>query len=151
MIRCSSVWRVFVFTVGMLPLVGMGCSDSVEGGGGGEGAGLCEGVACNDDISCTVDACDPSDGVCDYTPAADGTECLVLLEPGGQVIGFCISGSCTVGGCNDFGCEDAVCRFDGVCNPSDGRCDYTFVANGTPCGSRGASCRDGFCSVESDF
>ena len=40
-----------------------------------EDAMLCEGVECNDDNECTEDACDPTDGMCDFTPKPYGTPC----------------------------------------------------------------------------
>ena len=52
-----------------------------------EDAMLCEVVECNDDNECSEDACDPTDGMCNFTPEPDGTAC----SDGG---GTCIAGVC---------------------------------------------------------
>jgi hypothetical protein len=50
---------------------------------------FCELVECDDDSECTIDACDPVGGKCDYTPVEDGT--------------FCQEGLCVAGGCEPIG------------------------------------------------
>jgi hypothetical protein len=48
---------------------------STVGCGPEAGVMLCEGVSCEDTECRTDGVCDASDGMCDYTPVADGTEC----------------------------------------------------------------------------
>jgi hypothetical protein len=48
--------------------------------------GLCDGVDCDDQNECTDDVCDPATGLCESTPAEDGTACSV---------GTCQAGVCT--------------------------------------------------------
>lgn len=102
-----------VCALGMVPLVG--CSETAgdggsggsagsggEGGIGGEGGSagmggggaggtdLCEGVIC-EEIECKTDGvCDPSDGMCDFSPEPDDTPCR-------DGAGTCLLGVC--GGC----------------------------------------------------
>jgi hypothetical protein len=52
-----------------------------------EDAMLCEAVECNDDNECSEDACDPTDGMCYFTPKPDDTPCS-----DGE--GTCLAGVC---------------------------------------------------------
>jgi hypothetical protein len=59
--------------------------------------------------------------------------------------------------CEGVTCEDTECKIDGVCDPSNGMCDYTSVADGTPCtrgtvvGSEPGECLNGVCAREGTF
>ncbi|MGB5523842.1 MAG: right-handed parallel beta-helix repeat-containing protein [Polyangiales bacterium] len=117
---------------------------STVGCGREVGVMLCEGVSCEDTECRTDGVCDVSDGMCDYTPVADGTEC-----GGGQFAppGFCVAGECratceTVQECDDLN----DCTAD-ACTPIDGGavCDNTPVADGTTCA--GGMCQAGACAL----
>ena len=108
-----------------------------------EDAMLCSGVACNDGNPCTDDACDPMDGMCDFTTTTDGTSCDLMGLPG-----TCDAGTC-LGLCTGVLCDDSnECTSD-ACDPSDGTCDYTPVSNGLACTSEGSPglCYEGACST----
>ena len=66
---------------------GMG---GVGGDGGTGGSDLCEGIICEDTECETDGVCDPSDGMCDFTPKPDDTPCR-------DGAGTCLAGVC--GGC----------------------------------------------------
>jgi hypothetical protein len=51
--------------------------------------------------------------------------------------------------CEDVTCEDTECKIDGVCDASDGMCDYTSVADGTACSN--GECLDGVCAPVGAF
>ena len=51
--------------------------------------------------------------------------------------------------CQGVTCEDNECRSDGVCETSDGVCDYTLVADGTACTD--GECLDGVGAPEGAF
>ena len=53
--------------------------------------GFCEGVDCDDENVCTIDACNVADGECVYTNEADGTTCDALGLPGECVTGACVA------------------------------------------------------------
>lgn len=55
---------------------------------------------------------------------------------------MCVSGECEAAAlCEGVTCEDTECRTNGMCDPNDGKCDYTLVENGTACS--GGACLDG--------
>jgi hypothetical protein len=115
--------------------------------------------ACDDDDACTVDTCDSADGSCEYVPvecdddnsctmnrcdSVDGT-CQYPPVPNtprmecdyGDLPGLCLNGEC-VGACDvPDPCRELDC-YVAVCDPTDGRCDYTPAEEGTPCGEQGA-------------
>ena len=62
------------------------------------------------------------------------------------------SGSGGFGGsdlCQGVTCDDTGCKIDGICDASDGVCDYTLVADGTACTD--GECLDGVCAPEGAF
>ena len=46
--------------------------------------------------------------------------------------------------CAGVSCADTECKTDGSCDASDSVCDYTPIADGTPCSE--GECRDGACA-----
>jgi hypothetical protein len=121
-----------------------GCSDENGGGGTGGSGGtggthLCEGVVCDDgEPFCTVDVCNPEDGMCVYTPVEDGTSCV---DSG--IEGTCLDGVCKEchidADCNDYkDCTNSC--FDGICD------EPVAVQDGTPCA--GGMCGSGECILE---
>jgi cysteine-rich repeat protein len=99
------------------------------GGGICQDAMLCQGVNCNDNNTCTVDACDPLDGLCDNTPVPDGTSCNF-----GGLPGLCTSGLCEDAMlCQGVVCNDANDCTGDSCDPQDGLCDFTPEPAGTAC------------------
>ena len=97
--------RYFVGLVCVLALGVMGCSEGAND--------VCEGVVCEDTECRSGGLCDPSNGVCDFTPVADGTAC-------GDDKGTCQQGSCQVA-CTEQGIRDAITAGVGP---------YTFDCNG---------------------
>jgi len=100
---------------------------------------LCDGVTCEDDGNeCTEVACNPSNGACEATSVADGTECDG---------GICIAGQCVA----SDPCEGVVCDDTGnectvaACNPASGLCETANVADGTECDSGAGTCMAGEC------
>ena len=98
-----------VCALGMMPLVG--CSETTGDGGSGGTAGdggsggmpECQSPEdCNDANDCTEGTC--ADGMCEYTPLADGTTCDQSNE---CTTGMCASGECdTTPVADDTACGD---------------------------------------------
>jgi hypothetical protein len=112
----------------------------VEGGGVGicdsgvcVPSDLCEGVDCDDQNECTVDACNPSDGSCTNT-----------ADPGASCDGG--AGTCDAAGvcqpndlCSGVDCDDQnECTID-VCDPADGSCSNT-PDDGASCDGGAGTC-----------
>ena len=103
----------------------------------------CSGVDCDDGNECTVDACDPTDGLCANDPVADGSACDF-----GGLPGVCIAGLCQEDVCAGVDCNDGnECTAD-VCDSTAGTCTNDPVANGTSCDFVGLAgvCVDGACA-----
>lgn len=94
-------------------------------------------------------------GVCDADDYCDGvsTSCYDTYQPDGTACDdgdLCTtSDSCSGNGVCDGGvpvnCDDNnVCTIES-CNPSSG-CEYSFVADTTPCGPSGEVCQSGICA-----
>jgi len=130
------------------------------------GENLCEDVVCEDADSCTDDACDYVDGICDFTPvvcddndmctedtcdpedgckftaAEDGTECFNDL--GSPPFGVCEAGVC-VAPCDPTSEQLLRCPIGPLehlfcCPGSDtcrDDCDVSCVANVCPCDELG--------------
>ena len=93
--------------VGCSETAGTGGSDGDGGSGGTGGADLCEGVTCQDTECKTDGVCNPSDGMCDFTLAEDGTVCID---------GECLGGVCAPVGafpCTEQGIVDAIAEGGG--------------------------------------
>jgi len=117
-----------VCALGVVPLVG--CSENGGGGGsggtGGMGGGGTGGVPgcqspedCDDSNDCTRNAC--ADGMCEYTPLADGTACDQNNE-------------CTTGMCADGECDTAPVQDGNPCGRE------------TPDGEPRGGCYGGLCN-----
>jgi hypothetical protein len=101
--------------VGCSETAGTGGSDGDGGSGGTGGADLCEGVTCQDTECKTDGVCNPSDGMCDFTLAEDGTVCTD---------GECLGGVCAPVGafpCTEQGIRDAI---------AEGGGPHTFACDG---------------------
>jgi hypothetical protein len=107
---------------------------------------LCAAVACDDGNECTIDACNPLDGQCDFTPVSSPVPCDFQGGPG----------VCDAGRCIDAGlCDDALARCDDDnectvdrCDPADGKCSSTAQdADGTACGAGLGVCGSGACEI----
>ncbi|MGB5809944.1 MAG: hypothetical protein WBG86_05400, partial [Polyangiales bacterium] len=106
-------------------------------------AALCQGVTCDDGNECTSDACDPTDGQCGTTNVTDGTGCDF-----GGLPGICNSGSCEDAMlCEGVNCNDGNPCTDDACDPIDGQCVNTNVADDTACdfGGNPGLCEAGVC------
>lgn len=92
---------------------------------------------CDDDNSCTTDACDPATG-CERTPLENGASCS---DDNACTQGdACIRGTCIGGAAVD--CADTNPCTDGTCDPVMG-CMQTPVPNGSTCaGSSPCTTRD---------
>jgi len=100
---------------------------------------------CDDNNECTDDRCDYANGTCVNNPVADNTQCDFHGLPG-----LCISGRCEDAElCEGVTCDDTECKIDGVCDASDGMCDYTLVDDGTACAE--GECLDGVCAPVGAF
>jgi hypothetical protein len=103
----------------------------------------CEGVECNDQNSCTDDACDSDSGECRYIAVPDEAPCDFDGFPG-----LCKSGVCEDAGlCEGVDCNDEnACTHD-ACIRTTGKCSYSAVAEDTPCSFGGLPglCRSGEC------
>jgi hypothetical protein len=120
-------------SLGILPLIGCGDPQPVQ----------CEMAAdCNDGNDCTADLCDPSSKTCSHGPAVDGTKCNF-----GGLAGVCASGECEEDRCDGVDCNDDNECTDDACEPSDGSCKNTPVADDTECDFEGAPglCKAGTC------
>jgi len=118
-----------VCALGVTPLVG--CSETTGDGGSGGSAGTggsggtggmpeCQNPEdCDDGQECTADVC--ADGMCEYTPLADGTACDESNE--------CTTGMCASGQCHTTAVQDG--------SPCAGE-----TLNGNPRGG----CYGGFCN-----
>ena len=162
---------VFIFLNDVGAADGTGCFDGNACTTGDTcSGGTCVGgpaSSCDDDDSCTNDACDPSSG-CVHTPAcADGNACTAdLCDP-------------TTGcdyelvNCDDFdhcngpeSCDPATgcvslapvvcappgaCQMAGICDPATGSCSYGTKPNGAACDDGNPStspdtCQNGSCA-----
>jgi len=140
-----------VCALGVTPLVG--CSETTGDGGsggsagtGGSGGGGTGGMPecqnpedCDDGQECTADVC--ADGMCEYTPLADGTACDESNE---CTTGMCASGECDttpvldgtvcgngVGTCQTGICSNVACTEQGIRDAiAAGGGPYTFDCNG---------------------
>jgi cysteine-rich repeat protein len=104
---------------------------------------LCQGVNCDDSNECTDDACDPLNGQCGNDPVPDGTGCNFVGFPG-----LCMSGVCQDAMlCQGVNCDDSNQCTDDACDPEDGSCGSTPVADGTACdfGGLPGICGGGTC------
>jgi len=103
----------------------------------------CDGIMCDDGKVCTSDACDPLNGQCESTPVADGTACDF-----GGLPGICQGGLCQDAMlCQGVVCDDGeACTMD-ACDPLNGQCGNTPVADGTACdfGGLPGLCQAGAC------
>ena len=122
---------------------GAGGGTGTGGAGGVGGRVLCADVDCDDQNECTIDACDPLDGECDYTNVTAGMTCDF-----GELPGVCNAGACE----DAMLCADVVCDDDNectsdACDPMDGSCDFTTVVDGTSCdfGGLPGTCNSGAC------
>ena len=109
-----------------------------------EPAGLCAGVDCDDDNDCTIDTCNPVDGLCQHRAAPDDAPCDFDGMPG-----VCFKGRCEDAMlCLGVNCDDEnECTLDS-CDPQSGLCDHQAVGNGTPCADDRGSCEQGQCAAE---
>ena len=96
---------------------------------------------CDDGNPCTTDTCNPTTGLCQSTPAPDGTSCD---DHNACTVGnVCTNGACgTPVVCNDGN----ACTTD-VCNPVTGACTSTPLAcdDGNPCTIDTCSAATGGC------
>ena len=84
---------------------------------------------CDDNNSCTTEACDPVAGRCVVTPVANGTNCS---DRNGCTTGdTCQAGQCV----GDFVtcAPPGECQRVGTCNPGTGLCDYPLVEGCIEC------------------
>jgi len=96
---------------------------------------------CNDGNPCTVDACDAATGVCSYTNVPDATSCADGTVCNGNEV--CTVGVCQIG--TPLICVDGnECTTDS-CDSALG-CQFSPVADGTPCNSGMGTCTLGVCS-----
>ena len=129
---------------------GSACSD----GNACNGAETCQGGACqggtapscDDGNPCTVDSCDPVQG-CKAVNAFDGTSCSDGNACNGAET--CRAGVCSAG--TPLKCDDHnVCTAD-VCNPANGTCSFSNLADGAPCPDGnlcdGQTCNAGVCTA----
>jgi hypothetical protein len=104
-------------------------------------------MVCTDGNDCTVDSCIPALGLCNFppvpddTPCDDGDECTLTDS---CQSGFCL-GTALVE-CNDVN----DCTVD-TCNSVTGLCEFTPVADDTPCDdgdacTRRDTCQGGTCT-----
>ncbi|MEM8609940.1 MAG: hypothetical protein AAGF92_22800, partial [Myxococcota bacterium] len=114
-----------------------------------DAAGTCSFVGCVADGDCSslageceVGLCDLTCGVCGTGPAPDGSTCDVGLGAGS---GLCQSGVC-LAACDQVVCPaiDVPC-VTSACNPSDGTCQPTLVADGVACDPPGGGAGTGVC------
>jgi hypothetical protein len=124
-----------VCALGLMPLVG--CSEtSGDGGSGGTGgdggtggAAECQNPEdCDDREECTTNDC--SEGVCEYTPVAEGTACDESNE---CAVGQCASGACELTPVSD----DTACGDDaGTCQQGSCRvaCDEQGIRDAIAAG-----------------
>ena len=100
----------------------------------------CLGNPCDDGDDCTLDTCDPVTGACSNTPATNGTQCTVGMDPGS-----CQDGAC-LGLCEGVDCSSGnECIADGSCVPQTGSCSNSSnLARDTPC-SNGVCDGEGAC------
>ncbi len=91
---------------------------------------------CNDDNSCTVDACDPKTGICLSNPVPlEGKPCAdKSLCTSGEA---CQAGACVAAADKDCG-DDVPCTLDG-CDADTGICTHKALPDGAPC-SDGSLC-----------
>lgn len=100
---------------------------------------------CDDDNSCTTDACDPQTG-CERTPLDNGAGCS---DDNACTQGdACIRGTCVGGQAVD--CTDTNPCTDGTCDPTLG-CKQTNLPNGTGCAGSSPcttldTCQQGVCT-----
>jgi EGF domain-containing protein len=111
--------------------------------------GACKGTAkdCDDDNICTLDSCDPASG-CKHngdsitTVGCSADKCGTGWKCAGDAAGTCVADSYTQ-------CPNSPCG-TGVCNPTDGSCSMTNVADNTDCDDGdactiGEKCTGGVC------
>lgn len=102
---------------------------------------LCAGVTCNDDNDCTSDECNPLSGECQFSNLVDDTACL-------EGAGLCVSGECVdQERCDGVDCTTAAVCLAGACDPTDGSCAESPVADDTECdfGVLPGLCKSGAC------
>jgi len=102
-------------------------------------------TACNDNLFCTKDSCNPKSGQCVFdATAASGMPC----DADGSVCtenDACLAGKCAVG--KEVNCDDQnPCTTDD-CAVKSG-CTHTKLADGVGCGA-GKVCKTGQCKVAS--
>jgi len=99
------------------------------------------------DAACTIGVCDPADGSCkaqatnEGDPCDDGDACSVGDK--------CVEGACESGEAKDCSGLDSACAV-GVCDPNEGACVASPVADGISCDDGdsctvGDTCRSGSC------
>jgi hypothetical protein len=103
-------------------------------------------VNCGDGSACMLDGtCDATTGECvGGENADDGTDCTIASNPG-----KCRSGACEdICTFNEVVCEDSNQCTDDSCDPADGECNFTAVADGSPCdfGDLPGRCVSGVCA-----
>jgi hypothetical protein len=103
-------------------------------GAAGGGGDLCAGVVCDDGNVCTIDTCDVVTGDCVFTPINCDDNNACTIDTCDPVTG-CVHTPIV---CND----DNPCTRDS-CDPRVGKCVFTPVADGTPCGD--GTCQSGVC------
>ncbi|MEM7137868.1 MAG: hypothetical protein AAF500_14885 [Myxococcota bacterium] len=114
-------------------------------GGVCQDAMLCDAVDCTDDNACTEGACNPLSGACEFANVADGTDCNF-----GDMPGVCEGGLCQDAMlCDAVNCDDDNQCTSDVCDPQNGQCGFTNVADGTDCNLDGALgiCTGGVCEA----
>jgi cysteine-rich repeat protein len=108
----------------------------------------CFAVTCTPPDGCHTSACNPSTGLCEASPVADGTSCsdndLCSRQDHCQA-GACVGTDRLV--CNDPGGQ---CYGAATCNPSTGLCMRHNIPNGIACNDGNActsfeACHDGVC------
>jgi hypothetical protein len=125
---------------------------------------LCAGVVCNDDNACTVDSCDPSTGLCVFTPKDCNDENACTTDSCDAVTGNCRNtpiscddgDACTMDTCDAvlgcqhtaISCDDGdACTVDS-CEPASG-CVHTPIScsNDGDCPSGCSTCLSGICAT----
>ena len=105
------------------------------------------GKPCDDNLTCTLDGCDPKSGNCTHTPAQSGSPC----NDGDACsqTDSCADGVCK--GATTKSCGDGSACETIACNPKTGACEATGLADGATCSDSSActvddACQQGVCS-----